>query len=104
VSLLFQSQPSPTPGVCPVACPAGGGTFLMPEARESGSLCPDRRTPRRRISDPVASKRGRRPGADGSESAGGRVRIRSADRGEIGLDDRESCYEVAREAFKSTAT
>ena len=29
VSLLFECQPSPTPGLHPVACPDGGGTFLM---------------------------------------------------------------------------
>jgi len=32
VSLLFQCQPSPTPGLCPVTCPNGGGTFLMEDA------------------------------------------------------------------------
>ena len=55
VSLLFQSQPSPTPGVCPVARPAGGGTFLMPAARESGSLCPSARTPAGKINGSVRS-------------------------------------------------
>jgi len=52
VSLLFQRQPSPTPGLRPVTCPNGGGTFLMgwmpagsrcqptPIPRGSGSLYP----------------------------------------------------------------
>ncbi len=29
VSFLFHSRRSPVPGLCPVACPAGGGTFLV---------------------------------------------------------------------------
>jgi len=29
VSFLFQCQQSPTPGLHPVTCPNGGGTFLM---------------------------------------------------------------------------
>src|SRR6056297_3385393 len=52
VSFLFQCQPSPTPGLHPVTCPNGGGTFLMgvfidtegcqwtPVPRGSGSLYP----------------------------------------------------------------
>ena len=44
VSFLFQSQRSPAPGLRPVACPGGGGTFLMARvstrgARGPGSLC-----------------------------------------------------------------
>jgi len=33
ISFLFQSQRSPAPGLHPVTCPVGGGTFLMPVVR-----------------------------------------------------------------------
>ncbi len=36
VSFLFQSQRSPAPGLRPVACPDGGGTFLITHADSAG--------------------------------------------------------------------
>jgi len=40
VSLLFHSRRSPAPGLCPVTCPTGGGTFLMALATGAGLPLP----------------------------------------------------------------
>jgi len=45
VSLLFHSRRSPAPGLRPVTCPAGGGTFLMPRGTGAGLPLPGGTTP-----------------------------------------------------------
>lgn len=49
VSLLFQSRRSPAPGLRPVTCPTGGGTFLMACATGAGLPLPPTGTPVARI-------------------------------------------------------
>jgi len=49
VSLLFQSRRSPAPGLRPVTCPTGGGTFLMACATGAGLPLPHTDTPVPRI-------------------------------------------------------
>ena len=38
--MLFHSRRSPAPGLCPVTCPTGGGTFLMARATGAGLPLP----------------------------------------------------------------